>query len=294
LVRQPVQQRLEVRIEVSSRKLTTDDCDVLRSQIIRMLRLQDADQVVAKHFMAQNKDLANRGPVGRLFRSASLFEDLVKTFTLCNCGWGRTMSMNAALCKHIGNGPFPSPAQLARVSAKKLRRRCGVGYRAERIIRLAKLMCSENNSLNRIEHMNSSSAVSDHLCDIYGLGPFGVANALQLLGHYQDIPADSETVRHLCQARGLRSCTLKNVSQKAAAIYSKFAPYQFLRYWTELWQTYEDRMGGPAHKVHPDKYALLTSSQLRVRRQPYSFKKRPLHHTSSQALPSKKHCAQKR
>merc|ERR1712046_444242 len=83
---------------------------------------------------------------------------------------------------------------------------------------------------------------------IYGLGPFGVANALQLLGHYEYIPADSETVRHLRQARGIRSCTLKNVVQKAANVYKNYAPWQFLRYWTELWQTYEYRMGGRACK----------------------------------------------
>ena len=55
-----------------------------------MLRLGTGDSLVAKTFSERSPDLAKTAPVGRLFRSPTVFEDLMKTFTLCNCGWTRT------------------------------------------------------------------------------------------------------------------------------------------------------------------------------------------------------------
>ena len=40
-------------------------------------------------------------------------------------------------------------------------------------------------------------------------------------------------------------------------MYAKYAPYQFLAYWHELWRDYESLVG-PFAEVHPDCYALLT------------------------------------
>jgi len=249
--------------------LSALDAAALRQQVIRMLRLRDADDAVAKRFAAGSPDLTRRGPVGRLFRSPSLFEDLVKTFTLCNCGWARSLKMNEALCNVVGEGAFPTAAEVAKVPARRLRARCGVGYRAERIVRLAREVLRGHFDLDALESADSSAA-EQQSASIFGLGPFGVANVMQLLGHYETIPADSETARHLRQARGLRFCSLDNVRQLAAAVYAGFAPLQFMRYWTELWHTYEDRMGGKAHEVDPEQYRLLTAAHMSVPRQSYA------------------------
>jgi len=256
-----------------SGRLSKSDVAVMREQVVRMLRLSHADNTIACRFAAKSRDLAARGPVGRLFRSPCLFEDVVKTFTLCNCGWTRTITMNDALCNEIGAGAFPSALELAKVSPKRLRARCGVGYRAERIVRLAKAVVSGQLDLQKMESAGSAEAYQ-HCLSIYGLGPFGAANIMQLQGHYEHIPADSETARHLRQAHGLRSCTLVNVGELAARVYASHAPMQFLRYWTELWQTYEDRMGGRASDVDPAQYRLTTAAYMKVKRQPYASAKR--------------------
>jgi len=40
-------------------------------------------------------------------------------------------------------------------------------------------------------------------------------------------------------------------------VYAKYAPYQFLAYWHELWREYESLVGPFAH-VDPECYHLLT------------------------------------
>lgn len=272
VVRQPATTRLEIFVPKGVRRLSSNDVNILRTQIVRMLRLRDEDTVTAKVFAKGNADLAKGIEVGRLFRSPDLFEDLVKTITLCNCGWGRTISMNEKLCRLVGKGAFPTAAAVAKMVPRRLQKICGLGYRAERLVRLARTVVKGELNLHEIDRaVGDVEQAKARVSSIFGLGPFGVANALQLLGHYEHIPADSETARHLRQARGIRSCTPENVVEKAAKVYKKYAPWQFLRYWTELWQTYEARMGGRAFEVNPEKYRLLTSAHMKVKRQPYSL-----------------------
>ncbi|CAJ1360739.1 unnamed protein product [Effrenium voratum] len=267
VLRQPSARVLQVRL--CGARLSSAAVSELHRQVVRMLRLRPSDEITAQTFAQGNPDLAKRSAgVGRLFRSPSVFEDIVKTFTLCNCGWTRTIAMNEKLCLHFGeHGAFPTPADLAAVTPTRLKKACGVGYRAERIIKLAR--CMRDGGLEQLSNPELTVEDARQSCaGIFGLGPFGVANALQLLGHYEDIPADSETTRHLQQARGKR-CTNQNVSSVAQKVYGDFAPFQFLRYWTELWMTYEDRMEAPAWAADSASYRLLTAVHMEVSRQKY-------------------------
>lgn len=71
-----------------------------------MLRLLPGDA----HHVAQFQRMhprARQAGFGRLFRSPTLFEDMLKSILLCNCGWGRTLSMCRALCElqaELANG----------------------------------------------------------------------------------------------------------------------------------------------------------------------------------------------
>ena len=44
-----------------------------------------------------------------------------------------------------------------------------------------------------------------------GIGPFSATNMLQLLGRYQNIACDSETVRHMRHHHKMAGCTNSNV-----------------------------------------------------------------------------------
>ncbi|CAI5469286.1 unnamed protein product [Closterium sp. Yama58-4] len=123
----------------------------LQAQVRRMLRLSPACQAALQAFHRRHAAAAAAG-FGRLYRSPSLFEDLVKAQLLCNCGWGRSLGMARALCllqrHHFGPpigardspdcvGAFPEPQELAGLEIPYLTSRCGLGYRGPRIAKLA-------------------------------------------------------------------------------------------------------------------------------------------------------------
>mmetsp|Transcript_41276 Transcript_41276/g.97909 ORF Transcript_41276/g.97909 Transcript_41276/m.97909 type:complete len:361 (-) Transcript_41276:345-1427(-) len=119
----------------STAALTTADIEVARKSATRILRLdQDLREWFTSHPVA-----AARG-FGRTFRSPTLFEDMVKTVTNCNIKFKRTIQMNELLCKHFGKGgvAFPDPEDLCNQSEESLKSLARVGYRAKRIISLAK------------------------------------------------------------------------------------------------------------------------------------------------------------
>jgi len=71
---------------------------------------------------------------GRLFRSPTLFEDIVKVITNCNTSFSNCQMMNRLLCQEVGSfGAFPTPKEVMKWTPAQLRAHCKVGYRDERI-----------------------------------------------------------------------------------------------------------------------------------------------------------------
>lgn len=54
-------------------------------QVVRMLRLTDADVAVVRALQDMHTG-AKADNYGHMFRSPTLWEDMVKSITLCNCG----------------------------------------------------------------------------------------------------------------------------------------------------------------------------------------------------------------
>lgn len=104
-----------------------------------------------------------------------------------------------------GMGNFPSPRELAKLDESFLAKRCNVGYRANRIINLARGVVENRIPLKEIEECCSKPNLSNYdelgrqLKEIDGFGAFTCANVLMCLGYYHVIPTDSETIRHLKQ-----------------------------------------------------------------------------------------------
>lgn len=219
------------------------DREALKGQLSRMFRL-DEDPAVFARWAALHPQAAAVG-FGRIFRSPSVFEDIVKTMTGCNVTWPSTMRMNRLLCDHVGQGAFPTPEQLAAVRVDVLKRRCKVGYRAGRIVRLAREVASGRLDLAGLEDPAlSTDDLVAALRRIHGIGPYAAANLCQLLGRYDRLPIDTETYRHFRQE--LDTPTPDAPARLHPAIEAHFAPYapfQFLAYWFDLWRSYERRQG---------------------------------------------------
>ncbi|MEM9352758.1 MAG: endonuclease III domain-containing protein [Planctomycetota bacterium] len=180
-----------------------------------------------------------------MFRSPSLFEDMVKTITGCNVTWRNTIRMNQLLVDRVGKGAFPSPELLAPLTPSKLKARCKVGYRAARIVRLARAFCDGEIDPVWYESTDrTTEELREALLRLEGFGPYAAANMLQLLGHYDHVPIDTETYRHFCHVTGVtRPKNDKELDPLILARYERYAPFQFIAYWFELWRDYERRYG---------------------------------------------------
>ena len=206
----------------------------------RMLRLDEPEESVAR-FHAADARWAGSGR-GRLFRSPTVFEDVVKTVTSCNVAWPSTMKMNAKLCAVVGAG-FPSAGAVARRRPATLRARCGVGYRDARLVELAKLFACGDVDAERLEDpATNDDAVFETLKKLPGVGPYAAGNIMQLLGRYSRLAIDTETERHAREHLGFRE-TGAAMTRRIERHYERFGDQRFRSYWFELWAAYEKRRG---------------------------------------------------
>lgn len=231
----------------ADRALSARDRAEATRLIGRMLRLDDAG-VAEFHKVDPRWKRSGRG---RLFRSPTFFEDLVKTVTSCNVTWPSTVNMNRRLCEVV-NPAFPRPVQLARRRPASLRARCGVGYRDARLVQLARMVASREADAEWFEDpSNDDQAVYDALLELPGIGPYAAANLLQLLGRYTRLPVDTETIRHGRSVLGYAGPT-RQVERAVRAHYEPFGRHRFRSYWFEMWAFYEQRHG-PAWTWEPRK-----------------------------------------
>ena len=225
-------------IAKADRALSRAESAEAKRRIRRMLSLDD-DGVRAFHTIDPRWKRSGRG---RLFRSPTLFEDIIKTVTSCNVAWTSTIRMNERFCEVI-NPAFPTDRQLARRKPGTIRARCGVGYRDARMVELAKMSVRGEIDEAWYEDPNTSDEdIHEALLLLPGIGPYAAANVMQLLGRYSHVPCDTETVRHAKSVLGM-SGTDRQIEKKIRAHYEPFGEHKFRSYWFELWDFYEEKRG---------------------------------------------------
>ncbi len=178
---------------------------------------------------------------GRVLRSPTLFEDVIKTILTTNTLWGATKRMNLNLIAAFGEvlpdseaRAFPSPDRIAASSEKFLREQVRVGYRAPAIHELSERVASGDLDL---ESYKTSSLPTPELrkalMEIRGVGPYAAANLLMILGRSDFIPIDSWALKMVSHEwyRG-RPVTPKQVERR----FEKWGEYKGLAYWFWDWE----------------------------------------------------------
>ena len=137
---------------------------------------------------------------GRLLRSGSVFEDVVKMVCTTNCSWALTETMIEALVTKLGvciaDGvfAFPTPAAIASRSESSLRKEIRCGYRAPYLLELSRRVAE--GSL-KLEGWRTSTQSTEELFEevrsIKGVGEYAAGNILKLLGRYDYLGLDSWT-----------------------------------------------------------------------------------------------------
>jgi 3-methyladenine DNA glycosylase/8-oxoguanine DNA glycosylase len=239
--------RPRLLIDIDERLSRPDAATVVQA-VRRMLRLDE--DLSPFHDLCRQSPThrrAARTHFGRLLRSPSLFEDIVKVICTCNVAWRATMTMVERIVRHwgvpTGDGRgrgFPTPAGLAAVSPAELQRKARVGYRAGCIHELACRVAGGLLDMDELEHRPGSADERYHrLRQIRGVGDYAASHLCMLLGDYSRLAIDTEMLRLLKQRHPRRRFTPGAIR----ACYRKWHPYQYLAYWYELWSDYVGRHG---------------------------------------------------
>ena len=174
---------------------------------------------------------------GVLMRSATTFEDVVKTFCTINCHWRNTKRMVARLCSQFGKPcgygvdgatlhTFPTAEDLARATMPKLKS-AGLGYRADYVREFARSVSSGRLRTADWLRVDDIQALRRSLLDIRGIGPYGADHIIMLLSRYDFVPCDSE----VCAYLGFPSRTKPSVLETAIRRrYGRWGKYAFLAF----------------------------------------------------------------
>jgi N-glycosylase/DNA lyase len=133
---------------------------------------------------------------GRMLRSPTVWEDLVKTLLTTNTTWRQTRLMCERLVTLGDAAPygyaFPTPAQVAAVEAEALTAHLRCGYRGAY---LHKLAASIADGALDVEAWASGDVDSHTLYQrvtaLPGFGDYAAASILRLLGHHDYLSVDS-------------------------------------------------------------------------------------------------------
>ncbi len=185
---------------------------------------------------------ARRLAHGRVLRSPTLFEDVVKTILTTNTLWSATKRMNLNLIRECGASAqdgsdrraFPMPEAIAAAGPDVLRENVRVGYRAPAIHDLAARVASAALDL---EALKSSSLptleLRQELLKIKGVGPYAAANLLLILGRSDFIPIDSWALKLVSHEwYDGQPVTAKEVEQA----FEGWGEYKGLAFWFWDWK----------------------------------------------------------
>lgn len=229
----------------TARKTGAQTAARVERNVRHMLRLDDEmDDFYSA--VAADSDFAwiRREGAGRLLRSPTVFEDLVKTICTTNCSWTLTEKMVRGLVENLGleapegRRAFPSPAAMAHAPISFYRDEVRAGYRAPYLKELAERVAAGaldvegwfKSELPSIELKRQMKLVK-------GVGEYAADNLLKLLGRYDGLALDSWVRAKFTRIRNggrLASDT------KIARHYARFKRWRGLALWCDLTRDWLD------------------------------------------------------
>ena len=179
---------------------------------------------------------------GRLLRSPTVFEDLVKTLCTTNCSWGLTKKMVSNLVNSVGErggreiAAFPTAAVMAEQDEKFYREEIKAGYRSPFFVELAEMVAS--GAVDPEAWLTSEIPTAElrkEIKAIKGIGDYAADNLLKLLGRYDGLALDSWLRSQFYKKHNRnKPCPDKKIERR----YANFGKWKGLVLWcdmTEYW-----------------------------------------------------------
>jgi N-glycosylase/DNA lyase len=158
------------------------------------------------------------GGAGRLLRSPSVFEDVIKTVCTTNCAWSATERMVGALVGRLGEPApgappqgaagraFPTPEAMAAAGEDFYAGVARAGYRGAYLRDLATLVAGGDVHLEALLAASRDELPDDEverqLLALPGVGPYAAAHVMLLLGRHSRLVLDSWTRPRYARLRG--------------------------------------------------------------------------------------------
>lgn len=206
-----------------------------------MLRL-DQDLSAFYAAAASDPDLAwVTAGAGRMLRSPTVWEDVVKTLCTTNCSWSLTVVMVTALVRHlgepalghaadVGTNAFPTPEAMAAQDERFYREVVRSGYRAPNLLRLAELVAGGDVDLEALAVDRDElpdEEVERRLLALPGIGPYAAAHVMMTLGRNSRLILDSWTRPTYARLVGRRSVADRTIERR----FRRFGPEAGLAFW---------------------------------------------------------------
>ncbi|MGH7587030.1 MAG: DNA-3-methyladenine glycosylase family protein [Gemmatimonadota bacterium] len=178
---------------------------------------------------------------GRLLRSPTLFEDVVKILATTNTTWGGTVAMVRNLVGMTTGDAFPTPGQVAAVGARRLASEGRWGYRAAYLAGFAEAVSEGEPDLDRWERWDGTTEeLAAEVRRVPGLGPYATAHVLMLLGRFDRIGIDT-AFRGFVRQKYFPRARKPVTDVRMLAVYEKWGEWRGLAYWADLWLWHMER-----------------------------------------------------
>jgi N-glycosylase/DNA lyase len=175
---------------------------------------------------------------GRMLRSPTVFEDLVKMICTTNCSWALTQKMVTGLVENLGRESsdgrrtFPTPEAMALMPEKFYVNEVRAGYRAPYFKELAdRVAAGELDVESWLHSPLSTPELIKAMREVKGVGPYAAENVLKLIGRYDGLALDSWTRAKFFE---VRNNGRKTTDKKIARYYSRFKEWRGLALWCDM------------------------------------------------------------
>lgn len=237
-------------VEVAGRAPGAAAAGAIEDAVRHVLRL-DEDLSAFYSTLSEDADLSwVAAGAGRMIRSQTVYEEVVKTICTTNVAWSATTKMVSTLVAELGTpapgapeeGPlgraFPTPEAMAAMDEDFYRSVVRTGYRAPYFKKLAESVADGSVDLERLGSARrdelSDEDVMKELLALPGVGPYAAAHIMMMIGRYSLLILDSWT--RPTYARLVGKKTVKDAAiQRRFKRYGDYAGLAFWLFLTRDW-----------------------------------------------------------